>query len=122
MYIALKTNTIHNLRTAKTLTPTLGQIDNPISYINQLHNLINILLFGVISVLCGAETWKQMIGFSKSKEDFLKNFIGYLTLLFQKMHQEKEQVMLRKITLNLLKNEKTEKKGIKRKRLKASWA
>ncbi|KAA1245767.1 ISAs1 family transposase [Aquimarina sp. RZ0] len=30
---------------------------------------------GIISVICGAETWKQMVGFAKSKEAFLKTFL-----------------------------------------------
>lgn len=51
------------------------QVDDPRSHINQLHNLIDILLIGIISVICGAETWKQMVAFSKSKEDFLKQFL-----------------------------------------------
>lgn len=51
------------------------QVEDPRSHINQLHNLIDILLIGIISVICGAETWKQMIGFAKSKEAFLKTFL-----------------------------------------------
>jgi len=51
------------------------QVEDPRSHINQLHNLIDILLIGIISVICGAETWKQMVGFAKSKEDFLKIFL-----------------------------------------------
>ena len=30
---------------------------------------------GIISVICVAETWKQMVGFSTSKEEFLKGFL-----------------------------------------------
>ncbi|KAA1242867.1 transposase family protein, partial [Aquimarina sp. RZ0] len=30
---------------------------------------------GIISVICGAETWKQMVGFARSKEAFLKTFL-----------------------------------------------
>jgi predicted transposase YbfD/YdcC len=51
------------------------QVEDPRSHINQLHNLIDILLIGIISVICGAETWKQMVGFAKSKEEFLKTFL-----------------------------------------------
>jgi predicted transposase YbfD/YdcC len=51
------------------------QVEDPRSHINQLHNLIDILLIGIISVICGAETWKQMVGFAKSKEGFLKTFL-----------------------------------------------
>lgn len=52
-----------------------SRIEDPRSHINRLHNFIDILLIGVISVLSGAETWKQMVGFAKSKEDFLKTFL-----------------------------------------------
>jgi hypothetical protein len=46
------------------------QIDNPRSHINQLHNLVDILLIRMISVICGAETWEHMVRFTKSKEEF----------------------------------------------------
>jgi len=52
-----------------------NELDDPRSHINQLHNLIDILLIGIVSVICGAETWKQMVGFAKSKEVFLKTFL-----------------------------------------------
>jgi len=32
-----------------------SQVENPRSHINQLYNLIDILLIGIISVICGAE-------------------------------------------------------------------
>ena len=52
-----------------------GQIEDHRSHINQLHNLVDILLIGIISVICGAETWEQMVRFANSKEDFLKKFL-----------------------------------------------
>jgi predicted transposase YbfD/YdcC len=57
------------------LISIFNQVEDPRSHINQLHNLIDILLIGIISVISGAETWKQMVGFAKSKEDFLKTFL-----------------------------------------------
>lgn len=57
------------------LVSIFSQVEDPRSHINQLHNLIDILLIGIISVICGAETWKQMVGFAKSKEDFLRTFL-----------------------------------------------
>ncbi len=57
------------------LITIFSQVEDPRSHINRLHNLIDILFIGIISVLCGAETWKQMVSFSKSKEDFLKTFL-----------------------------------------------
>ena len=52
-----------------------GNVEDPRSHINKLHSLVDILLIGIISVICGAETWKQMIEFSNSKEDFLRKFL-----------------------------------------------
>ena len=63
------------MKTANKLTSIFGQIDDPRSDINKLHNLIDILLIGIISVICGAETWEHMVKFAKSKEDFLKTFL-----------------------------------------------
>lgn len=57
------------------LVSIFNQIEDPRSHINQLHKFIDILLIGIISVICGAETWKQMVGFAKSKEDFLRTFL-----------------------------------------------
>jgi hypothetical protein len=57
------------------LISIFNQVEDPRSHVNQLHNLIDILLIGIISVISGAETWKQMVGFAKSKEDFLKTFL-----------------------------------------------
>tara|TARA_B100000809_G_scaffold208983_1_gene211823 strand:- start:179 stop:325 length:147 start_codon:yes stop_codon:yes gene_type:complete len=37
------------------------QVEDPRSHINQVHHLIDILLIGIISVICGAETWKRMV-------------------------------------------------------------
>ena len=52
-----------------------GTIEDSRNHINQLHNLIDILLIGIISVISGAETWKQMVEFARSKEDFLRRFL-----------------------------------------------
>ena len=41
----------------------------------QLYDLESILLIGIISVICGAETWKQMVQFAKSKEFFFRKFL-----------------------------------------------
>ena len=57
------------------LVSIFGSIEDPRSHINQLHNLEDILLIGIISVICGAETWKQMVEFSTSKEEFLRKFL-----------------------------------------------
>ena len=62
-------NSINNL------VSIFGNVEDPRSHINQLHNLVDLLLIGIISVICGAETWKQMIEFANSKEEFLRKFL-----------------------------------------------
>lgn len=57
------------------LISIFGSVEDPRSHINQLHDLVDILLIGIISVICGAETWKQMVGFAVSKEEFLRKFL-----------------------------------------------
>ena len=57
------------------LMSIFGTIEDPRSHINQLHDLVDILLIGIISVISGAETWKQMVEFAISKEEFLKKFL-----------------------------------------------
>lgn len=52
-----------------------GEVEDPRSHINRLHLLNDILLIGISSVLCGAETWKQMEEFAKSKQEFLNDFL-----------------------------------------------
>lgn len=63
------------MNTDNNLISIFGSIEDPRSHINQLHNLVDILLVGIISVICGAETWKQMIEFASSKEEFLRKFL-----------------------------------------------
>ena len=57
------------------LKDIFSQIEDHRSHINQLHNLIDILLIGIIAVICGAETWEQMVRFATSKEAFLNKFL-----------------------------------------------
>lgn len=68
-------NIIYTLENTDSLQSIFSQMEDPRSHINQLHNFVDILLVGIISVICGAETWKQMVGFAKSKETFLKTFL-----------------------------------------------
>jgi predicted transposase YbfD/YdcC len=63
------------MRSSDNLILIFNQIEDHRSHINKRHNLIDILLIGIISVICGAETWEQMVGFAKSKEEFLKRFL-----------------------------------------------
>lgn len=52
-----------------------SHIDDPRSDINKLHQLDDILLIGIISVICAADTWKDMETYAKAKEDFLRTFL-----------------------------------------------
>ena len=63
------------MKESNKLASIFGSIEDPRSHINRLHNLTDILLIGIISVICGAETWKQMVEFANSKKDFLKGFL-----------------------------------------------
>jgi predicted transposase YbfD/YdcC len=65
----------NKMKTSRNLKDIFGQIDDHRSHINQRHNLVDILLIGIIAVLCGAETWEQMVVFGRSKEKFLKKFL-----------------------------------------------
>ena len=63
------------MNTDNELMSIFGSIEDPRSHINKLHNLVDILLIGIISVICGAETWKQMVEFANSKEEFMRKFL-----------------------------------------------
>jgi len=63
------------METSNDLVRIFSQIQDPRSHINRLHNVVDILLIGIISVLCGAETWLQMKMFARSKEDFFRKFL-----------------------------------------------
>ena len=68
-------NTILVLKTANELRSIFSQIDDPRSDINKLHKLEDILLIGIISVICAADTWKNMETYAKAKEEFLRSFL-----------------------------------------------
>ncbi len=50
---------LNSLDANNKLKGILGSIEDSKSHINQLHSLVDILLIGIISVICGVETWKQ---------------------------------------------------------------
>ena len=68
-------NTIYILKTTGKLISIFGQVDDPRSDINKLHNLNDILLIGIISVICAADTWKNMEAYARAKKDFLCTFL-----------------------------------------------
>jgi len=63
------------LKTTNELRSVFSQIDDPRSDINKLHKLEDILLIGIISVICAADTWKDMESFAKGREGFLRSFL-----------------------------------------------
>nr|WP_320154002.1 ISAs1 family transposase [uncultured Draconibacterium sp.] len=63
------------MKTPIELRSVFSQIDDPRSDINKLHKLEDILLIGIISVICAADTWKNMETYAKAKEDFLRSFL-----------------------------------------------
>lgn len=63
------------MKTPIELRSIFSQIDDPRSDINKLHKLEDILVIGIISVICAADTWKNMETYAKAKEDFLRTFL-----------------------------------------------
>jgi len=63
------------MKTTSDLRVVFSQIEDPRSDINKLHKLEDILLIGVISVICAADTWKNMETYAKAKEVFLRTFL-----------------------------------------------
>lgn len=54
-----------------------NELKDPRSHINKLHNLDSILLIGIASVICGAQTWKQMEEFAEAKRELLEKIIEF---------------------------------------------
>ncbi len=63
------------MKTTNDLRVIFSQLEDPRSDINKLHKLEDILLIGVISVICAADTWKNMETYAKAKEGFLRTFL-----------------------------------------------
>ena len=63
------------METTNKLRSVFSQIDDPRSDINKFHKLEDILLIGIISVICAADTWKNMETYAKAKEEFLRSFL-----------------------------------------------
>jgi len=63
------------LKISNNFKSIFSQIDDPRSDINKLHRLDDILLIGIIAVICAADTWKDMETYAKAKEDFLRSFL-----------------------------------------------
>lgn len=63
------------LKTTNNLTSIFGKIDDPRRDLTKLHELNDILLIGVISVICGADSWNEMELYAQEKEAFLRSFL-----------------------------------------------
>lgn len=57
------------------LSSIFGQIDDPRRDVTRLHKLNDILLIGIVAVICGAETWNNIEEYAQAKEDFLRSFL-----------------------------------------------
>ena len=74
-YIILIINIILNLETTNNLTSIFSKIDDPRRDLTKLHSLNDILLIGIISVICGADSWNEMELYAQEKEKFLRTFL-----------------------------------------------
>jgi predicted transposase YbfD/YdcC len=57
------------------LTSFFDQINDPRRDLSKRHKLNDILLIGIVSVICGAETWNNIEEYARAKEDFLRGFL-----------------------------------------------
>ena len=63
------------MKTTSKLVSIFGKIDDPRRDLTKLHQLNDILLIGIISVICGADSWNEMELYAQEKEDFLRTFL-----------------------------------------------
>lgn len=68
-------NNLVHLKTTDNFKSIFSNIDDPRSDINKLHRLDDILLIGIIAVICAADTWKDIETYANAKEDFLRSFL-----------------------------------------------
>ena len=66
---------IKHLKITSKLTSIFNQIDDPRRDLTKLHQLNDILLIGIISVVCGADSWNEMELYAQEKESFLRTFL-----------------------------------------------
>jgi predicted transposase YbfD/YdcC len=68
-------NILYILKTTHKLKTIFGQIPDFRRSHKQLYDLESILLIGIISVICGADSWNEMENYANSKEEFLRSFL-----------------------------------------------
>jgi len=59
-----------------TLQAHFSEINDPRQQHKVEHKLIDILVLSIIAVICGANEYKEIVIFGKSKEQFLKQFLS----------------------------------------------
>jgi hypothetical protein len=74
-------NIIYVFKTPTTLKTIFGKIPDFRRSLKQLYDLESILLIGVISVICGADSWNEIESYANSKEKFLIERVSELTQL-----------------------------------------
>ena len=75
LYIILIINTLMLMKNNNKLLTIFSQIDDPRRDLGKEHKLNDILLIGIISVICGANTWNEMEQYALEKEEFLRTFL-----------------------------------------------
>lgn len=57
------------------LTTIFDQVEDPRRDLRKLHKSNNILLISALTVICGADYWKDIEAFAIAKEEFLRTFL-----------------------------------------------
>ena len=68
-------NILYVLEVTNKLKAVFGQITDFRRSQRKLYDLESILLIGIISVICGAESWNEIEEYALAKEDFLRSFL-----------------------------------------------
>ena len=75
LYIILIINTLMLMKNNNKSLTIFSQIDDPMRDLGKEDKLNDILLIGIISVICGANTWNEMEQYALEKEEFLRTFL-----------------------------------------------
>lgn len=71
----MKTNILYTLKNVNKLRAVFSQIPDFRRDHKRLHDLEDILLIGIISIICGANSWNEMERYARAKEEFLRTFL-----------------------------------------------
>jgi len=63
------------MKTTNKLKTIFGNIEDFRRSHRKVYELESILLIGIISVICGANSWNEMESYAQSKEEFLRSFL-----------------------------------------------